>query len=67
MKTGSRKSKESFSQQIDEIVQFELPTFNNRISRKAIFLIAGSSSDSTNRLTATSEPVSRSRHLYTTP
>lgn len=42
-------------------------TFSKRISLRAIFLIAGSSSDSTNRFTATRFPVSRSLHLYTIP
>ena len=42
-------------------------TFNIRISLMAIFLINGSSSDSTNFLMATRAPVSLFRHLNTTP
>lgn len=42
-------------------------TLSSRISLRAILRMAGSSSDSTKRLTATKFPVSRSRHLYTIP
>ena len=42
-------------------------TFSMRISRIAIFLMRGSSSDSTNFLMATSCVVSLLRHLNTTP
>lgn len=42
-------------------------TFSKRTSRKAIFLIIGSSSDSTNFFTATYVPVSLFLHLNTTP
>ncbi len=46
---------------------FRVFTFSMRISRSAIFLMMGSSSDSTNFLMATICPVSLFLHLNTTP